>query len=304
MESRVDMSHFFKNVKENQVKVGVFVTVVLVMLVLSYNWLMDWFSINRYNNIQVLFDSVSNLEKGNSVFFRGVRVGRVSALNFTSDGILLDLLIDKNVTIDRDAGFFIKDKDMLGTKTLEIVPGGSLAALDYRVIHSGKSIPGFSDLISNINNLSEKIEALVLQFENEEAFFDRINDIMKSVDISLTSIQILVTNLKSSDMLESFTELRRASQDIQVLINDNAESLATTLNFANQTFTKIDTLIVGSTQLISQINEQMADQNSNINMLMTDDELYKNLVRSVKEMELFISDIKENPKKYFKFSVF
>ena len=298
------MSHFYKNVKENQLRVGLFVVAVLLISILSYNWLMDWFSLNRYNMVQVLFDSISNLEKGNSVFYRGVRVGRVSALNFTPDGILLDLLIEKHVKIGKDADFLIKDKDMLGTKTLEIVPGNSSEHITPGVVQIGRSVPGFSDLILNINNLSEKIETLVNQFEGEEAIFERIGDIISNVDVSLSSMQILLSDLKNSDMLESFTELRKASVNIQELINENAESLAVTLELTNHAFTKIDTLLVSSTQLINQINKQMSNQNSNINKLMTDEELYKNLVKSIKEMELLISDIKENPKRYFKFSVF
>ena len=298
------MSHFFKNIREYQIKVGIFVAICLVIVFFSYNWLMDRFSGNKYEKYQVLFDSVSNLERGNSVFFRGVRVGKVISLSFTDDGILLDLMIERNLKIDKKAAFLIKDKDMLGTKTLEIIPGNSIEQINPKEVQSGRSIPGFSDLISNINNLSEKIEALVVEIEDEEKFFSKVSDLVTNVDVSLKSMQFIMNDLRESDMLKSFTELRKASESIQELINQNSEGLVTTLESTNKTFEKVDTLISGTNKILGKFNENLENEDSNLNKLMTDEQLYQNMVKLLKEMDALISDIKAQPHRYFKFSVF
>ena len=42
----------------------------------------------------------------------------------------------------------------------------------------------------------------------------------------------------------------------------------------------------------------------NAGLLLKDDKLYKNLESSTKKLDALIEDIKQNPKRYLKFSVF
>jgi len=298
------MSHFYENVKETQFKVGVFVVICLLALFLSYSWLMDWFMGSRFDSYRVLFDQVSTLEKGNTVYYRGVRVGKVSNLTIRTDGILLDLLVDSKVKISTDAVFTIKDKDMMGTKSLEITPGISTQWLNDKEIYMGRGLPGFSDLISNVNTLSAKVELLIDQLNRDELFTEKLNKLLDNADVSLKDLNKLMHDLDNSDLLVSFTELRKASESLQALIKDNEENLTTTLGAAVNTFSKVDSLVVVTTEAMAYINSKLKNEDSNVNKLLSDEELYINLVKSTKELELLLNDIKAHPTKYFKFSVF
>jgi phospholipid/cholesterol/gamma-HCH transport system substrate-binding protein len=299
------MSHFYKNVGDAKLKVGLFVASCLLILFFSYSWLMDWFMASRFDSYEVLFDNVSNLERGNSVFYRGVRVGRVADMSFTTEGILVRILVDGGIKIDKGATFTIKDKDMMGTKSLEILPGsGGHEFLGTDIVHIGHSLPGFSDLISNVNTLSEKIEQLVNQINDDELFFDKIDNIIALTDKSLSNVHLLISDINQSDLLLSFTELRKASESIQMVINENYENLTETLEVTNRTFTKLDSLITFSADMLKQLHADIGREDGNLNKLLTDDELYNSIVNSTQELEKLISDIKRNPHRYFKFSIF
>jgi len=299
------MSHFYENVQSTQLKVGVFVIVCLVVLFLSYSWLMDWFMGSKLERYHVLFDQVNTLEKGNTVYYRGVRVGRVSGLTIRYDGILLELLIDNSVKISKDATFIIKDKDMMGTKSLEIVPGVSNEYINNTEIYPGKGLPGFSDLISNVNTLSGKVELLIDQLNKDDLFVEKLDRLLDSASESLTQMQTLVSDLQRSDMLSAFRELRKASESLHAFVGDNAEGMSTTLASAKVSLVKIDSLVTISTKVVSDVQDKLKNnENSNVNKLLTDEELYQNLVKATKELELLLNDIKAHPTKYFKFSVF
>jgi len=299
------MSHFYENMKETQLKVGIFVIICLVVLFLSYSWLQDWFMSSKLQTYQVLFDQVNTLEKGNTVYYRGVRVGRVSGLTIRYDGILLDLLVDKSVKISKDATFVIKDKDMMGTKSLEIIPGNSSDYLTVNEIHKGTGLPGFSDLISNVNTLSGKVELLIDQLNKDELFVDKLDKLLDNAFESLKDIRIVISDLQRSDMLIAFTELKKASESLHTFVDDNADGLSTTLTTAKTSLVKMDSLVAVSTKIVTNINDKLENnEDSNANKLLTDDELYQNLVKATNELQLLLNDIKAHPTKYFKFSVF
>jgi phospholipid/cholesterol/gamma-HCH transport system substrate-binding protein len=298
------MSSFYKNVKQTQLKVGIFVVICLIALFLSYSWLMDWFMGSKFEKYQVLFDTVNTMERGNTVYFRGVRVGRVTDLTFRHDGILVTMMVEANVMIDKAATFEIKDKDMMGTKSLEIIPGNSPERLDPNEIYRGRGLPGFSDLISNVNALSGKIESLIDQLDRDDQFVDKLDNIMLNADKSLISLQHLMTDINNSDLLRSFTELHRASKSINELIANNTDNLLAMLDATQNTFTKIDSLVTQTGQFVTVFSEMMTTEDGSINKLLTDDKLYETIINTTQELETLLNDIKKNPKKYFKFSVF
>jgi len=291
------MSHFYKNLQETQVKVGFFILICLAILFFAYSWLGDWFIGRQFTTIQVLFEEVGNLEKGNTVFFRGVRVGKINGFQMRNDGVLVFLLIEKSVPIDKKAQFFIKDKDMMGSKCLEIMPGHSLENVSPDEVYIGQNIPGLVDLIANLNLLFDQLESFLALLGNKEEVTQKIEKIVIGVDNGLTSLNKMITELNQSDLLETFTELKRTSASISRLIENNTENISTT-------FTRIDSLLIHTVDLVSDWQDKMNHEDSNFDKFFTDGELYENLLRSSVKLDSLLTDVKKNPRKYFKITVF
>jgi len=291
------MSNMNKNIKETEIKVGLFVLACLLILFLSYGWLSDWYLSNRYTNVQVMFENIGNLEKGHSVYYRGVRVGRVSKMNIYPEGVLITLFIEKELVIDDNSAFYIKDKDMMGTKIVDIVPGKNLANRYRKDIYIGKNIPGLTDLISKFNDLSDYIETMIAKIENNSELFVQIDKILKGIDKSLDGVQDILKNINDSDLPGTFYELRKASMNITELTDGISEPL-------HDTLLQIDSLITSTVVFIGSLQEHIEKDSGNINKLLNDEELYDNLVESTKEVKFLLDDIKRNPRKYFKFSIF
>ncbi|MCK9330321.1 MAG: MlaD family protein [Candidatus Cloacimonetes bacterium] len=298
------MVHFYKNIRETEIKVGIFVILSLIFLFFSYSWLNDWFLKNKYEIVKVLFDNVNNIEKGNSVFYRGVRIGRVQSLEIAEDGIIIYLMISQDIKINSDAIFIIKESDMMGTRIIDIIPGQSKNYINQNHIYTGITLPGLSDLVSNLNEISTQIENIMQKLDSNDDIFDRLNNVLTLTEENFQLLFELLRDAQEKDILSAFIELKQLSHTLQVMINENSENIDNTFKQTQYTFSKIDSFLITTETAINSFKKQLENQDSNLNKLFNDDQLYKNLLKTTQEMEFLLNDIKNNPKKYFKFSIF
>jgi phospholipid/cholesterol/gamma-HCH transport system substrate-binding protein len=56
--------------------------------------------------------------------------------------------------------------------------------------------------------------------------------------------------------------------------------------------------------LMAEINRKIQEKEGSVGRLMGEEELYENINEASEELKLLLEDIKKNPRKYFKFSVF
>ncbi len=55
---------------------------------------------------------------------------------------------------------------------------------------------------------------------------------------------------------------------------------------------------------IRTLTEKVMQDDSTVNRLITEEDLYLDLQKTISRMDSLLLDIQENPKRYFKFSVF
>ncbi len=298
------MVHFYKNIRETEIKVGIFVILSFLVLFVSYSWLNDWFLKNKYEKIKVVFENVNNIEKGNSVFYRGVRVGRVDNLIINTEGVIVELLISQKLDIREDAIFIIKESDMMGTRVIDIIPGKSNSVVDAFTVYRGRALPGLSDLVSNLNVLSGQIENIMLKLDIHDNLLGRIDNVLALTENSFQLVSEILQDAQEKEIITAFVELKQLSLSFQKILNDNSDNLDTAFKQANYTLTGIDSFLVQMNIVLDSFNKQLENKDSNLNKVLNDDQLYKNLLKTTQEMEFLLNDIKKNPRKYFKFSIF
>jgi len=102
-------------------------------------------------NLQARFVSVSGLKEGSYVEAAGVRVGKVSDIQFNPKNFeaIVIIAIDKNVRVQEDATASIRTAGIIGDKFIKISPGGSDYYLesDMEIVETEPSI-NLEELIS------------------------------------------------------------------------------------------------------------------------------------------------------------
>lgn len=302
------MNEYKKQLTWAKVRVGLVVSAALAVVffsVLFAGSLENLFS--HRVMIYATFDDVKGLQAGAPVWFSGVQVGTVTSLELTSGAkIKVPLSIKRDILsyLKQDSPATILTLGLLGDKYIELRPGTK----DSPGLRPGDTIGGAPQ-----PGITEDVAGVVSRIQNRKGTFGRLleedtlyRDLAASArDIRLFAATIETSRgtldkiikdpalyerfLRASQSLDAFTQKLSASKGtVSRLIED--ESLYNNLNTAA---IKLNTLL-----------DSVNTGQGTVGRLVTDRELAEQMQKTLKEVDGLVKDIKTNPRKYFKISLF
>ena len=295
-----------------ELKIGLVAIVSMIILVFGINYLkgLNVFKSSKY--FYAKYENIGGLKVGSFVLVNGFQVGSVSNIELLTDdnqNLLVTVNINKDMSIPINTICKIVNQDLLGTKGINLILGN-----DTIFANIGDT------LISGMeSSLQDEVNAQILRlkFKTEELIGSG-----DSVMMIITAILNKDTreNLKNSlaSLDKTFELMSQTMIQINQVVDHNDESISNiikNLEANNNNITKI-------LENFSNISEGIAKSNINnllnsldhisnkinksegsLGMLIHDEDLYINLKNSSKELENLINDIKENPKRYVRFSI-
>lgn len=331
------------NITWAELKVGLVVMVGFVLFslaILSFGTIRNFF-VPRVQ-VEALFPNVKGLKKGAPIWVAGVEVGNVKEILFPREsqpsGIRVVMEIDSAMRgmIKSDSTASIRTQGLLGDQYIEIALGSSSAPplssgvplqgilpIDIKELVSGSSgtleeISHFlkdvssltsdqiSKLLQNLNTLISRLDqggGTAGRLINDPALYNEMRDLaaasrklVKKLEESKGTAGKLIENPElynrlstTAEALENFSKkLERGEGTLGKLASD--EELYQHLNQAAKRLDQMMAKIEGG--------EGVAGA------LIQDKELSKEMKGLVVDMRALVTDIKQNPKKYFNVSVF
>jgi len=216
--------------------------------------------------VKSFFDDVNGLQKGNNIWFSGVKVGTVKKVTLTGKGkVEVDMNIESHSRqfIRKDAKAKISTDGLIGNKIIEIY-GGTLNAGE---IESG-------DLLGNTKLLSTDAMMNTLS-KNNDNLFEITND-FKVISNRLVEGKGSVGKLLSNDSVANEINattliLKRAADNLEKLaynVSAYTAKLSTKGSLANDLIT--DTVVFNRLRsTVSQLQEVTATSKEVINNLNT-----------------------------------
>ncbi|MFD1256636.1 MlaD family protein [Mucilaginibacter terrae] len=184
------------NTGSNNIKLGVFVTAGLLILMAAF------YMIGKNRNIfgsgfelKVRFNNLSGLMEGNNVLFSGIQAGTVKKISMINDTLIeVTLSIDNKTStfIHKNALAAIGTEGLMGNKVINIqakqgnsplVTTGDMLATQ-EMISTDEMLQTLSRTNTNIATISESLKNAVLGIENS-AVIQILND--KTIGLSLKS---------------------------------------------------------------------------------------------------------------------
>ncbi|MEI6846976.1 MAG: MlaD family protein [Chlorobiaceae bacterium] len=253
---------------------------------------------SEITTIKILSRDVQGLAENNFVSISGKKIGTVSKMNFDSRyGSLyvvaeLKLKKDYAVLVTKDAKATIKSLGVLGDKYVDIITGkgakvenGDFITLDTE--------DGMGTLTSKANQTFGKINELLDHLNNGKGPAGRlISDEKMGKELSET-----ISSLKTTS-----TELSQLSQKashgtglLPKLINDKAMAKNT-----EQTIERLNEAALKTESLITKLN----NEKGTLGQLSSNPALYNNLSRTLASLDSVLVDLKKNPNRYVRFTLF
>ena len=307
-------------------KVGLIFLAAIALFIWGFNFLKgtNLFSKTRY--FYAVYDKVDGLEKSNKVLVNGLRIGQVQDMDFIegSSKIIVEMYIKSDIEIPDNSIAKIFATDLLGSKAVEIVMGDSPAYLE-----DGDTL--VSSLESSLKDqLTEEVEPL-----KRKAIV-----LINSIDSVMAVIQSIFNENTRQNLASTIENIRNTlrnaesvSANIDTILNNeknrvgailaNLESISRNLNGNNEKInnilTNFETLSdsLASSDLsktvreagvainnLKEISEKINRGEGTIGQLFTNDSLYYNLEKSTSSLDKLLEDIRLNPKRYVKLSLF
>ncbi|MCL2040865.1 MAG: MlaD family protein [Bacteroidales bacterium] len=301
---------------KKEVKIGAVAVIALVLFVWGYNFLKGSSIFSGEYRLYAHYPNSSGLSQSDPVILNGFRIGQVEKIKFdpSNDGsLVVSLIITSSFPIPDNSVAKIVNTSITGSKGVEIFLGNATTYLSHGDnIHSELDPSMVDRLAKEIMPLKEKIE-----------------DLVESLNITAQSINDILNDQSRKDMIESLANIRKITgmaanqQNNLDAIMTNAKSFTEDLKQSSEQFDHIVTNVSTITDDIAQadiagtinqlqhtiasmdsILQQIQSDNNTLGMLMTTDSLHNELTRSTEQLRLLLEDVRKNPKKYVKFSVF
>ena len=211
------------------------------------------------------------------------------------------------------------NSDLLGGKTLEIVPGNATAFAKANDTLTGLIEPSLTEALSKtVSPIKDKVETLVSSIDTvvnslNDVFNDKTkNDLRGSfaaIKPTIQNIEDATATLKTfvgdetgrmHDIMANIDKITHDFTTYHTALSrgiDNFASISDTLRAMN-----LKKTITETTNAITSVNDLLQKVKSGdgtLGKLVNDDKLYNDLVSATKNMDKLVSDIKANPHKYF-----
>ncbi len=315
-----------------QVKIGLVVVMALTVLAFMILRLEEGMGLMaRKSTFHALVDHTQGLKVGGPVRMNGVDIGNIHDIEIAPNSGMVEIkfTVKKDVAphIREDASIHIKALGLLGDKFLEIVPGQpDKPLLPPGSIITGRSGSDITDLASGASVTIDKVNAALEQIQraltaitqgqgttgklvNDPELFDRSKEILQKLNDASVKGLALLDKAENGDgtvgKLLSDKELYvRATQgvkefnDLMKKLNDQNSTL--TKLTSPELYTKLQALATQGEHVLNRVERG----EGTVGKLVSSDELYVRTDKLLTDMEQLLADVKRNPTKYFKFSVF
>ena len=310
-----------------EIKVGfVFVVAISVMIWgLMYLKGLEIFKSKRTFYAQ--YDYVNGLVAANPVSIKGMKVGQVKTLYFSKKDlgkIVVELIIENDYPIPVNSIAKIVSTGQIGSKEIEIELGDSKKLLD-----NGDTLKALTEA-----TLGEEVNRQLLPLKR------KAENLISSIDTVATIVQALLNKNTRDNLVEAIEHVKDALQNlahttynIDTLVEtqrkhlasiiSNVESISTNLRQNNDKIKNILTNFSNISDSIAKANIPAVFNNVNrtisdlslaigkinrkegtVGLLLNDEKLYDEVTKAAKELNLLLEDIRSNPSKYVKVSVF
>lgn len=308
-------------------RIGFLFILATAILVWGFSFLKNKNILYKERVLVAVYNNVNGLNPSSPVYINGVKVGQVGKVYFDpslNGNIIVQLVFTDKFPVPQNSTARIFSEDLMGSKAVEILlgPGPKIAVngdtLQTDVETSLKDAVNqqilplklkAEDLLSSIDTMVIAVQGVF----NKDALAD-LNASIKSIRQTLRNLESTTENLDTLVLTESgrlssilynidmiTRNLNNNSGDISRVIG-NLTTISDTLAKANISgvIRKIDKTFSELSNIMSRVD----NGEGTLGLLINDDKLYMELQKAATDLNGLIEDIKLNPKRYVRVSVF
>ena len=292
--------------RRNEVLVGVFVTVALIVGILGTLWLSRSGLLSDTYPLYTRFRWGANLKQGQEVWLAGFAVGTVDRVELRRDGWLdVWMAVEEKYAVPDGVIAQLKTASFFGDMAINLEP-----PLNFRSsVRPGDTIPAAPPP------------------PTMDALLSRLDSVSRGVSDVAEAFQIqMVREGGIQDLKGTISATNRLVRQISQIADEQSRELSRLTKSLNRTVSAIDSAVVDSTMRnirtttanLAQLSSDFQDTRERMSALLTkiesgegsaakllnDPGLYNDVRALVQRVDSLTADFKKNPRKYINLEIF
>jgi phospholipid/cholesterol/gamma-HCH transport system substrate-binding protein len=288
-----------------EVRVGIFVILGIISAIAVLFVLTDPATLRGRYMVVTPLEDAGGIRRGDPITMRGVNVGRIHSFDMVGRVVNITLEIEGAWEIPEDSSTRLAGTGLFGGRTMEIIPGISGVS-----IAQGDTIPSMGE------------EAGI--FGTAEAAATRATTVLDQLNLLLGDPMITAVQGTATEMHALAAEFRSALSIQQQQLNQLTASLQRSATEVERVAgaapdvasvaARADSAMIQvamtartlehTTSLLDSILSRFEAGEGTLGRLARDDSLYLSLNRAAESIALLATDIRENPRRYFRIGLF
>ncbi len=295
---------------DREVWVGLFVIVAVVAVITALFTLTNAAMFRGRYIVRTVVPDASGIRKGDPVQMRGVNVGRVQKFKIVPNAVEVRLEIEGEYEIPVDSYLVIKSGSLLGGLIAEVVPGTSDKVLRNNDAIQGKTEGGLMDTANHMATGAQEVVDRMKKALSEKTA-QNIEHTVDVVDKTSVDTRALIQDLRGlaeeqRKEIRGLTEsLRRSATSLETATSGpQIKNAVDRLDAVSKRLDDTTASLGRSSTSLETILTRVEHGEGTLGRLTKDDVLYVNLNEASQNLSRLLEDLRRNPKRYVKLSLF
>jgi phospholipid/cholesterol/gamma-HCH transport system substrate-binding protein len=246
------------------------------------------------------------IRSGDPVRMRGVNIGRVKKFVISHDDVAVDLEVEGEYKIPTDSQVKLSSAGPLGGMKADVIPGVATTYVKYGDTVAGITEKGLEDMTAQAGDVMARVQKLLA------------DDTIANVNGSTTELRALLGELNRTvieqrkELVALTTSLRRSSGSLEKTMSaPELDRSIKRLDGISSRMDEVTQTLDRGTRSLETVMARIEKGEGSLGKLTRDDALYDNMSRAAlsasqatENINKLTEEIRRNPKKYLKVSVF
>jgi phospholipid/cholesterol/gamma-HCH transport system substrate-binding protein len=274
--------------RKTEIKVGLTVLIGIIVFI----WILGWaknVSISSTDvKLKIKFENTSGLAVGNDVSVNGVKSGVVKDIYVKDYYVVVEITVNGDVHLKRDAIFSLEVTDLMGGKKIDISPGKDTVPINPDELQVGifqADLASMMEVLSGIEiDLNTILDDVKISLSEINSFLTD-EQIKEDIRNSVNGLSTLTTRLNKM-IIENQENLKSITQNTKEITAETKELISVNKESINSSISNLNSILNSSDSLVNKLNflaDETISGDNNIGKLLYDDSLFISITKTLEQ---------------------